>query len=177
VTSSLVVETGAGVQGADSYASTAFIDTYWLARTHLAAAALWAAASQAVKDGAAREASAYIDGTWGAYFRGVRRGYVQGLLWPRTGARDDAGYWLPDLPACLQNAVAELSGRAVSSTLAPDVNAAQAVKSEAVGQLKVEYFEAGTPTPKITYGVVDGLLAPLLNGSQPGAQNVGWAWA
>ena len=56
-------------------------------------------------DGAIREATSFIDGAYGPYYRGVRRGYVQGLLWPRTGACDDAGYPLPDLIAALRTAI------------------------------------------------------------------------
>jgi hypothetical protein len=88
-------ETGAGVPGADTYAAQAWIDAYWTARPHLALAATWAAASTGNKDGAAREATAYIDGAFGPYFRGVRRGFVQGLEFPRTAAKDDASYALP----------------------------------------------------------------------------------
>lgn len=57
----LIVETGASVVGAESYATTATIDAYWLARPQMAQAALWAAATDAVKEGAAREATAFLD--------------------------------------------------------------------------------------------------------------------
>ena len=179
---SLTVETGAGVQGAESYAATATIDAFWAARTHNALYTTWSAVSNttAKKEGAAREASAYIDSVWGPYFKGVRRGYVQGLLFPRTGALDGAGYPLPDLPPELVAAVCELAARAVTSPLAADIDMGARVKSQTkkVGPLEksTEYFDGGA-APQTAYGVVDNILAPLLNGSQPRAPNAHWSWA
>lgn len=172
----LTVETGAGVAGADSYATSAYIDAYWLARPHLALAATWAAGSTN-KDGAAREATAYIDATWGPYFKGVRRGYVQGLLFPRTGAEDEAGYPLPDLPACLPMAVAELAARALSAPLAAD-DTETGIKRErqTVGPITKEVEYADGAVHRANYGAVADLLAPVLNGRQPNAPLQGWAW-
>lgn len=179
----LTVETGTGVAGAESYATVAYIDAYWAARTHTSLYTTWSGASSttAKKEGAAREATAYIDAVWGPYYRGVRRGRVQGLLWPRTGAKDDAGYPLPDLPPELQAAVAELAARAISAALQSDIDTGERIKSQTkkVGpvQKTTEYFDAGNPAPKTSYGVVADILAPILNGSQPHAPNPNWSWA
>ncbi len=177
---SIVVETGQGVAGSESYAATATIDAYWAARTHNALAATWAALTTAKKEGAAREASDFADATWGPYYRGVRRGYVQGKLFPRTGAKDDAGYPLPDLPPELVAAVCELAPRAATSPLAADIDTGARVKSQTkkVGPLEksTEYFDGGA-APQTAYGAVDNILAPLLNGSQPRAPNAHWSWA
>lgn len=179
---SLIVETGAGIQGAESYASVAFITAYWAARPHNALAAVWAAITPASKmEGCAREASTYLDANWGAYYRGVRAGYVQGLQFPRTGANDAAGYPLPSLPTELQAAVAELAVRASTSPLASDIDTGARVKSlrKKVGPLEkeTEYFDPGYAAPKTSYGVVADLLAPILNGTQPGASAASWNWA
>ncbi len=173
----LVPETGMGLYNADSYADQATITAYWAARPHSALATAWTAATTGNKDGGAREATAYIDATWGPFMRGVRRGRVQALLWPRTDALDDAGYPLPDLPAELVAAVCELAARAITSPLQADVDAAARIKSETVGPISTEYFDAGTSAPGTSYGAVANLLAPLLNGSQPNAPNAAWAWA
>ena len=158
---SLTVETGAGVQGAESYATVAFINAYWAARTHDSRAATWSAATDAKKEGAAREASTYIDATWGPAFRGKRRGYVQGLEFPRTGANDDAGYPLPDLPPQLQAATAELAGRAVSGPLVADVKAGGGViKRVKASSVEVEFADNGE-TAK-TDPSVARILGPLL---------------
>ena len=114
----LVVEDGTGVPGADSYAALAGADAYFAARAHLALAATWDAATDANKEGALREASAYLDATYGPHYRGTRRGYVQGLEWPRSGARDDADYPLPALPEVLVRATCEL---AAGAAVRPDV--------------------------------------------------------
>jgi hypothetical protein len=80
----LVVEDGTGVAGADSYFATATADAYWAGRTHDALAAQWAAANQPRKDGAAREATSYLDDTWGSLYRGSVKTTAQGRLWPRV---------------------------------------------------------------------------------------------
>lgn len=175
----LVTENGTGVAGAESYASVAFASAYWSARTQLALSATWAAGTTAKQEGALREASTYIDAVWGQFFRGKRRGYVQGLLWPRTDALDDTGYELPDLPTVLQQAVAELAARALSAPLQADQERVGAVKKtrDKVGALEteVEYFDSGLT--RAEYGIVAGMLAPLLNGAQPEAGGQNWAWA
>jgi len=164
---SLTVETGTGVQGAESYATIAYIDAYWAARTHDARSATWTAATTAKKEGAAREATAFIDGVWGPSYRGVRRGYVQGLEHPRTGAQDDAGYDLPDLPPQLPMAVAELAPKALSGPLAPDVKAGGGIiKRVKADNVEVEY-EVNRETAK-TYPAVARILAPLLRADEGG---------
>lgn len=178
---SLIAEDGSGVSGAESYASTTWIGGYWSNRPQNALAATWAAATDANKEGAAREASAYIDAIWGPYYRGVRRGWVQGLLWPRSDAMDDAqalgrpAYPLPDLPPCLMQATAELAARALSARLAQDLARGGMVSTLKAGSVEIQYA-AGAPAQK-TYGLIDRLLAPILNGSQPNAPNPHWTWA
>lgn len=175
----LVAETGAGIVGANSYTTVATITAYWTARQNRVEYAAWIAATTAVQEGAVIEASAYQDATFGPYYRGVRRGYVQGLLFPRTGATDDAGYPLPDLPPELVAATCELAGRAVTAVLSAD--------DEQPGRIKREMLKVGTFAEETEYlhgaarerkyGFVAGLLAPILNGSQPDAPGGNWAWA
>ena len=176
----LLVEDGSGISGADAYASRAAVLAYWVNRPHDTKAATVAAANVNNLDGAIREATAYIDAVFGPYYRGVRRGYVQATLWPRTGAKDDADYPLPDLPPELVAAVCELAARAVTAPLASDIDMGARVKSQTkkVGPLEksTEYFDGGA-APQTAYGAVDNILAPLLNGSQPRAPNAHWSWA
>jgi hypothetical protein len=195
----LTVEDGTGVSGAESYAAVAFIDAYWAARPQSPFAAAWAAAETVNKEGAAREATAYIEATWGSFFRGTRKSYDQGLSFPRNGdldtddADDDGsttdylpltdanGVELPPLPPQLPQAVAELAARSLSSPLSADVDMGARVKSETkkVGPIEksVTYVDAGPTPPKTSYGFVADLLAPLLNGAQPNAPAPSWAWA
>lgn len=169
----LTVEDGSGVAGAESYASVAEADAYFAARPHLAMATTWDAADTENKEGALREATANLDATNGAYYRGTRAGYVQGRLWPRTGAKDDAGYDLPSRPQELVTATCELAGRAISAPLVADLERGGMVKREKVGSLEVEYMDGA---PAVTsYGVVNTMLGPILNGMQPGG-NPSWNW-
>lgn len=176
----LIVEDGTGVSGAESYASTSYIDTYWTNRPQRTYSATWLALTTPNKEGCAREASAYIDAIWGPYYRGVRYGWVQGLLWPRTGAFDEAqslrrpAYELPDLPACLLSAVAELAVRASAAILGADLDRGGMIKMLKAGSVQVEYVDGAPARP--TYGVIGDLLAPILNGSQPDAPNENWVF-
>lgn len=169
----LISELGSGTVGAESYSSVAFTDTYFTNRAQLAIAATWAAGSTGDKEGSLRTATAYVDAVWGQFYRGTRSGRVQGLEWPRTGAWDDNGYPLPDLPSELQNAVCELAARALSAPLAADAARGGMVKRQKVdGAVEQEFFE-GAPTEK-TYGVVMKMLAPILDGTQGGIPQ--WNW-
>lgn len=174
----LTVEDGTGIQDADSYVSSNDADTYWGNRQHNALYTTWNAASPTQKEGALREATSYIDGIFGPYFRGIRRGYVQGLLWPRSSAYDAAGYELPGLPQEIIMATAELAARALSSALASDDAHGGAVKRQRdkvdVIETETEYFD-GAPT-HTRYGIVSGILDPVLNGSQPDSQKIEWNW-
>lgn len=184
----VVPEDGTGVVGADAYGAVSAITAYWAARPQRTEAAAWAAATTTVQDGGAREAAAYVDATWGAYFIGYRASHEQGLEWPRIGGIDEdgaeialtdaLGREIPALPAQLLSAVAELAGRAVSAPLAADAETSAGVKSrrEKVGPLE-EAVEYSTPDyGQASYGMVLGMLAPLLNGSQPGSATATWFW-
>lgn len=178
---SLAVEDGSGVSGADSYASVAVISAYWAGRSNRGEAATWAVAEEAAQEAAAREATQYLDAVYGPYYLGLRASYEQGLLWPRASALDLAGRALSALPAELVTAVCELAGRAVSATLAADVDNANGVKrirqKVDVIEEETEYATSSKAEPK--YGFVAGLLTPILNGAQPDAPGggAGWAWA
>lgn len=176
----LIVEDGTGVPGADSYSAAATITAYWAARPQRPEAVAWAAATDAVKDGAAREATQYLDAVFGNYYRGTRASYDQGRLWPRSDALDDAGEALPDLPGEIVAATCELSGRAVTSPLLKDAENANGIRRKRAkggpAETETEYFGAAMTEPR--YGIVGHMLAPILNGAQPGApRGSGWAWA
>jgi hypothetical protein len=170
----IMVEDGTGVQGAESYASVAFADAYFTARSHLAIATTWAAVgtTTAKKEGALREATAYLDAEFGPRYRGTRAGRVQGLLWPRTGALGDEGYSLPALPLELQQAAAELAGRAISAPLADDEARGGDIKRMKAGSVEIEYAQGaklGT-----TYGIVSKMLIPLLDCAED--SKTLWSW-
>ncbi|MFG1317587.1 DnaT-like ssDNA-binding protein [Xanthobacter autotrophicus] len=180
----LIVEDGTGIAGAESYAAVAYADAYWAARPQDALAAAWAAATEASKEGALRAASAYLDAIYGASYRGIRKGWEQGLEWPRTGGLDAAGSSLPvlgpgnvplpALPPMLKRGAAELAPRALSGPLALDADRGGRVKREKLeGAVEIEYFD-GAPA-ETSYGVVTGMLGPILDGLQGGQAT--WYWA
>ena len=168
----LVVEDGTGVVGAEAYASVAVTDTYWANRTHSAFSATWTGSTTALKEGALREASAYIDSRWGGFYKGVRQGNLQGLQWPRVDALDRSGYPLADLPQELVNACSDLAVRALSAALSGDAARGGAVKRNKVdGAVEQEFFEGASTETK--YAQIENMLGPLLNDSHRGG---GWAW-
>lgn len=172
---SLTVETGAGVASAASYAAVATADTYWSERAHNALASTWAAATTGNKEGALREATDYLDASFGQYYRGKRAGRVQGLEWPRSDALDDSDVPLPGLPSELVKATCELAARALAGPLAEDQDRGGKVKRERVeGAIEVEYMD-GAPSEK-SFGIVAKMLAPILNGAQPGSAAPSWEW-
>lgn len=168
----LISEDGTGVVGARSYASLAEIEAHWTALQHDPLAAVWSGETNVRKEGAAIEASAYLDATYGMHYRGIRRTSGQGLLWPRSDAMDGAGYPLPDRPAELVRATAELAVRAISGRLRPDQAEGQVItgKTEKVGPLEDSTDYSDKARLSARYGVVDGIMAPLLE------DNRGWAW-
>jgi hypothetical protein len=175
---SLIAETGSGALGAASYASVARADAYWAERAHSALATAWADADTPQKEGALREATAFLDATYGPHYRGDRRGYVQGLLWPRTNALDEAGYPLPDLPREVVDAVCELAVRALTAPLALDVMRGGQVTRlrEKVGPIEEETEWAGGAPVETSYGAVGGLMAQVCRGTQAGASTATWFW-
>lgn len=179
-------ETGAGVVGAEAYGAdpVAFITAYWAARTNDPLAAIWAAATTDKKEGGARSAAAYLDANWGPFYIGLRKAQTQGRLWPRVAGKDDDGELialtdalgneLPALPPELLNAQAELAARAASGPLLKDAKRGGKIKRVKGGSAEVEFAD-GAPL-ETTFGIVKGILAPILNGSQPGAANPTWYW-
>jgi len=173
----LIVETGIGVAGAESYNSVAELSAYWLKRGHTSFATAWAAATTDAKEGAAREATDFLDAEYGQFYRGVRKGYVQGKMWPRTSAQDGTGYNLPDMPPELKQAHAELSGRAVSGRLSIDADVAGFVQSTSVkvGSISESITYAGGTKMERKFGFLDGIMAPLLDRVEPGSA-ASWSW-
>jgi hypothetical protein len=192
----LTPETGLGVTGADSYFALTASTAYWTARPHDALGVAWLAASSANQDGAAREATAYLDGVWGALYRGSRKTTTQGLLWPRVSrtvldptvydslddfeaaqAETDApiigadGLELAALPIQIVNAAIELAARALTARLAQDKTDRGWKKLEKVGPITDEWGGPGIPGG--SYGFVDDMLRPVLIGQR----NASWAWA
>lgn len=174
---SLIVETGAGLTGAESYLSVADFRLYVVSRY---------GASDPVPDDeieqALRRATRYIDGRYRHRFLGYPSDpYVQSLEWPRVGVvlqwLSAAGYFYgfgyntPNglilsntiVPQQIKNATAEAAIRelASSGSLTPDRNPSRQVIQQVVGPISTTYANVADARPIVT--VIDELLAPLLS--------------
>lgn len=179
----MTLVTTPGAADADSYASVADADAYFLAR----AITTWTGAT-AVKESALRRATAYLDNAYRERWVGIRTNPSQSLAWPRgDGSRGiwEASFLYPiydidQLPidtttvpiqirnACIEAALLTLTG----TTLEPTLVRGGAIhrKATRVGPLSkdIEYEPGATPLDR--YLAIEGILRGLVTGS-PGASS------
>ncbi|WP_051548102.1 DnaT-like ssDNA-binding protein [Sneathiella glossodoripedis] len=128
----LIVETGEGIEGANSYLSLSQADAHFAALGNEE----WAAASDGLREQALIRASQQAD----FYdYPGTVLKIVQGLKWPRSGAVDDEGRQLRGLPFALKAAVLELAPGFLQIP-APTTDGPQIVR-EKVGMLELVYSD------------------------------------
>lgn len=153
----LIVETGAVVAGAESYATIAQANAYHMNYNNAA----WDAADSEVQEAALRKATAYIDGRY--RFRGERASSLQVLAWPRVAVAV-GGYELPysAIPAKLVAATCELALRALTGELVADVTT-QHVESVRVGPISRTMSAPGNGG-QVRYAAVDALLRDFTRG-------------
>ncbi|UYW33629.1 DnaT-like ssDNA-binding protein [Methylorubrum extorquens] len=158
----LVVETGAGLPDAESYASVEDANDYHQKRGN----AGWAG-DEAGKEAALRRATEYLDGAYRTRWLGQSAAPAQGLAWPRAYVRAERGYLASDavpvavVRACCEAALRELQA---PGSLAPDLFPGERVVSETVGPLSVDYADGGgsdAGAPPVLVAV-DRILAPVL---------------
>lgn len=73
----LILETGTGVRGANSYVLPAFVTSYLTSRNR-ETENTWSSRSATEQDGACIAASQYIDVRWGQRFKGSRLNFLEG---------------------------------------------------------------------------------------------------
>jgi hypothetical protein len=157
----LILETGAGLATANSYATAAEAATYF---DGLNATSAWTAATTDQKEKALRMATQWLDSSYGQAWIGTRSTSAQALDWPRTYAYDAAGELLEAVvPAKLKHATIELASRYVSdpASFLPDVAAGEAgvlEESVSVGPISTTTRFAGTKTEAVTFTKVLALL-------------------
>lgn len=153
--------------GTDAYISLADANTYWLNRDN----ATWAAASDADKEAAIREATQYLDGAYN-WIGDHPGGSSQLLGWPRNNAvissGNRRGVYLTGIPQAVEDACAELALEALSGRLRPAADHGGAIKREKVDIIETEYQD-GAPTHK-TYDFVTMLLKGLTRGGKSTAK-------
>lgn len=140
----LVAETGEVVEGAESYCSVSFADSYHSAR----GSAAWAALDTTAKEQALRKATDYMGQAYRFSWDGFRSSSIQALDWPRTNVPARDAMWggrIPELVASnivpdeVKKACAELALRASSGELFADM--IQGKKKVRVGPVETEYDE------------------------------------
>jgi len=159
----LIVETGTGMAGAESYVTVAEADTYHTARGNEAS---WSDLDTDVKEQFLRRATDYMIEVYRQRWKGRRLNFTQALDWPRYGVQvEDIGYdryiaYLPanSVPQAVKNACAELALRAKSGELSPDIK--REVVEKTIGPIRTVYA-AGAPQ-YVRYRAIDNLLAPML---------------
>jgi hypothetical protein len=159
VDSALVVEDGTGLSTANSYATTAFCDTYFANQGGLAA---WTSANVQVRTRALVQATMWIDANYGTRFAGYRGSNTQALEFPRSLAYDAQGYAIEGIPLALKRATAEMARRWLedASQLNPDVAAGSNVTQDSVsvGPISISKTYAGGKDGEKRYKIVDRLF-------------------
>jgi hypothetical protein len=172
----IIVETGSGVPGANSYISQATFETY--AETHGLSIA---GKTDDEIESAIIRARSWIDNNYRSRWPGVRTyGSGQTTQWPRKAGSyyygtfvqssylstvtDAEGLPIPinSIPAELIAAAAEAAWRELikPGSLSPDLPRGGGIKSVRAGSAGVEFFDSAAATT--TFQVIDDLLAGLL---------------
>jgi len=108
----MTVETGTGVENADSYVSIAEADSYNTGTS-------WGAAETAEKEAALITASEYLDIRFNERYVGRRQSASQSLSWPRYDAlviENMSSYELPSVPVELKKSACYLAQLIIDGT-------------------------------------------------------------
>lgn len=114
--STLIIEDGSGVDGANAFFDTPYVDAY---NDNHDQVAEWAAGSGDDKQKWIRQGTAYIARQYASRWPGVRAYQDQSLPWPRYGVVDSDGYAVSSssIPTGILEACAEASVKAASGAL------------------------------------------------------------
>lgn len=158
-----VVETGAGLSNANSYASVSAADSYVADRGITG----WTSLTQTVKEQSLVKATDYLEATYRGAWKGNRVSETQSLSWPRYNVIVD-GFNFPAnvVPTLVINACIEMALRAsLGETLLADQG--QRVKREKIDVIEVEYQDYSDPTQR--YPLVNRMVMPyLISASESG---------
>lgn len=151
----LVVESGVGLENADSYISIEYADNYFNKRNSKAQWDLIVEKEKAIID-----AMDYIETTF--LYKGTKLNHNQSLEFPRVINN------AVEFPTRLKNAVCELALKASNNTLLADTE--RATKREKVGDIEIEYSEYSKD--ETSYNFVYNLIIPWLLNSGSSASIV-----
>ena len=174
-----LVETGAGVADANTYAAVADADQYLEDHRN---STVWSGLSTAQKQDALRMASRAIDAWYQMRWKGrqvnphqTSSGVdTQGLDWPRYGVVSRDRWWYPHdalppalLHATYETALREASALAASEDLIPDEDSPGDLQSTRVklGPIEEDMQFAGSGSAVKQFTLVDDLLRDLVHPS------------
>ena len=158
-----VVETGAGLSNANSYASVSAADSYVADR----GIAGWTALSTTIKQQSLVNATDYLEATYRSAWKGNRVSETQALSWPRYNVVVDGFNFASNVvPLQVVNACIEMAIRAsAGETLLADQG--QRVRREKIDVIEVEYQDYSDPTQR--YPLVNRMVMPyLISASESG---------
>lgn len=170
----LVVEDGSSKADANGYVSTAYADQYLCDHNEPVPVA-WSGATEVRQEIAIKNATQWLDATYGLQWLGRRSEQLQRLDFPRRSIRDKDNFLIASttMPRRLLEACVELALRDITETngLMPDVTStASNIKRELkqIGTLKkdIEYF--GSKDVQTTFSIVQQLVDELISG--PGVE-------
>ncbi|MES2262100.1 MAG: DnaT-like ssDNA-binding protein [Pseudomonadota bacterium] len=165
----LIVETGAGMANAESYASVSEANAYHRAGGN---EAKWIDLDVDVKEIHLRNATKFMRRVYRARWAGGRVRAEQALDWPRYGVRvDDFAVLSTIVPTDVKDACIELALRAIDGPLLPDMETgSNQIKRDKVGPLETEYFQVDVDA-RARFTEIDALLAPYF-GSAGGSNSI-----
>lgn|SRR5512141_3467310 len=156
----LIIETGAGVTGANSYISAADAQT-------------WADAREidvTITEALLLKAMDYLE-SLRAEYQGVKTDSAQTLQWPRSGVYiDEVLFDSGDIPQELISAQCQLACDAYTLTLLPSGDGREVISESYAKGLVAKTYSPGTGgAPKPHLRAADAFLAPLLKSAVGGA--------
>lgn len=148
----LVLETGAGVPGANSYASLEYADEYFL--SHPFYSDSWSGIISSDKRTALLiAASRQLDVQF--LWRGTRVSTTQGLEWPRYGAYDDYGQYISQniVPERVVQATCEMAYYLSKGDVSQNTQASQGLDRLKIDVIELE-FSGSTSQPVVGSAVI-----------------------
>lgn len=165
-----IVEDGTGLAGAISFCSNEYADDYHAKRGNTT----WTLLEHTQKHGLLIKATDYLEQVYLERWKGVRGSATQALSWPRQYVEVEEAYYIDpasvyrafgtyyypsdEVPVQVKNACAELALKALTETLAPDID--RITSREKLGPMEVQYQDYGKPYKQ--YRAIDNMLSILL---------------
>lgn len=153
-----VVETGAGIEGANSFCTVAFADQY---HENMGSSATWTG-TEAIKQSALIVATRYLNSAY--QYIGEPFVWLPGhLAWPRWWAYDEEGVLYDGVPVLMQEATAWLAARHLVKPIDEPVDLSKDLKSLSIaGSVSLEWNEGAGASAQRRFAFLENLLSRLV---------------